>query len=453
MSLLKSTSSKKTAKVIAFTALVLFSVYSWMLPISTEFCKMHWFMKIAICGSILCGILFYVFALTLSIKNAKRDKKYYYDIVYASPIAILEIINVLSLFNYELWGYKSVIAGFALFLIMLIEFFACIRALFKKSFGQENVPVILLSLAAISCFFTMVSVSAGNIEHADFFAKACLGLVYLVGIAIYVHQYIYKPKNPDKIVSNIIGVVFWGAFITLTFPYYIQWCGLTSTNFETFVSVYAAVLGGAITLAGVAWTIKDANDKRKEDLQRIENDRIEEDRQKYRPIVHVYAGPFSGVKTDISVFSWLHDTDKISKTATETLTVASRIHSCYFGNTDFSNVYVWGIKINGHMTHFSSIRYIKKESYFYLDFSDKPLYTEKPIETISLILEDVLENLYELPLEHTLSSSFKWHVIQGNNPSFYIGKAKKEGKYEQNTDGEGVSAVHNQSGDRKKWLY
>ena len=219
------------------------------------------------------------------------------------------------------------------------------------------------------------------------------------------------------------------------------------------LTISSALIGGILTLLGVAWTIKDTNDKRKDDLQRIENNRIEEDRQKYRPIVHVYAGPFSGVKTDINVFSWLHDTDKISKTETETLTVASRIHSCYFGNTDFSNVYVWGIKINGHMTHFSSIRYIKKESYFCLDFSDKPLYTEKPLETISLILEDVLENLYELPLEHTLSSSLKWHIIQGNNPSFYIGKAKKEDKYEQDTDGEGISAVHNQSGDRKKWLY
>ena len=241
-----------------------------------------------------------------------------------------------------------------------------------------------------------------------------------------------------------------GIAITIYLIYLIP----SENELQNIVStIIAAVYGGLLTLVGVAWTIKDGNDKRKEDLRRIENEKAEEERLKYRPIVHVYAGPYSGLKTDINVFSWLNNTDKISKTSTENLSVANRIHSCYFGNTDFSNVYVWGIKINGHMTHFSSIRYIKKENYFYLDFADKPLYTEKPIETISLIFEDLLENLYELPLEHTFSDSFKWYIIQGNNPSFYIGKAKREDNYEQHIDGEGISTVHNQSTDKKKWLY
>ena len=44
------------------------------------------------------------------------------------------------------------------------------------------------------------------------------------------------------------------------------------------IPIVSAVYGGLITLVGVAWTIKDTNDKRKEDLIRIESERKEEER-------------------------------------------------------------------------------------------------------------------------------------------------------------------------------
>ena len=67
-----------------------------------------------------------------------------------------------------------------------------------------------------------------------------------------------------------------------------------------FVSVYAAVLGGGITLAGVAWTIKDANDKRQEDLKRIQDERKEEERKKYIPYIRVSHNEASTVSANIS---------------------------------------------------------------------------------------------------------------------------------------------------------
>lgn len=416
---------KKTIKGIVIAVIALLSVYSFMLPFSDGFHTALLRTKILGIGSTICGIVFFIIVIITTLKNAKKDKKYYYDILCASPLMLLEIVNIFMIFDCGFLGFKTIIVGISLISVLLIEIFISIRTLFHNSFGKENTPVVLLTLAIISCMFSLANLSTGNVEYAKTFAIICFGIAYLVAIALYTNRFIYKQKNPEKTISSIIGIVFWGAIITITFPFYINWCGFLGDSFNTFVDVYAAVLGGGITLAGVAWTIKDGNDKRKEDLDRVEMERKEDDRRKHRPIMHVYAGPYSGLKTDINVMKWLKNTEHISKEATEKLKVPNKIRSCYFGNTEFSNVYVWGIKLNGNITNFDSIRYIKKDSYFYLDFSDKPIYTEKTIETISLIIEDVLENLYELPLDFAYSKEFEWFTIVGNNPSFYIGKVDK----------------------------
>jgi len=262
----KSLKNKRIFKGILVAALALCSIYSCTLPISSEFCKMSWIMKAVTGGSILCGLAFYIIVIVLSVKYGRKNIKYYYDILYASPLLILETLNVLAIFDYEIWGHKSTLAGLSLVIIMFVELFASIRTIFKKSFGQENTPVTLLALTVISFVLAAVNEGAGNIEPANLCYKVCFGLAYLVAIALYTHQFIYKTKKSEKIISTIIGIIFWGAAITITFPYYVKWCGLSETAFETFVSVYAAVLGGGITLAGVAWTIKDANDDKKKDL-------------------------------------------------------------------------------------------------------------------------------------------------------------------------------------------
>ena len=131
----KSLKYKKILKLILFVVLIICSVYSGTLPITSEFCKMLWFKKLIIGVSILCGIASYVLIIYSSIKNSKADKKYLYDVLYASPIAILEIINILTVLNHDVWGYKSSFAGLALLLIMFVEIFASVRAIFKKSFG------------------------------------------------------------------------------------------------------------------------------------------------------------------------------------------------------------------------------------------------------------------------------------------------------------------------------
>lgn len=343
----KSLIDKKILKGILVAIIVVGSAYSWTLPITSEFFKMSWFMKLGIVASILCGIASYVLTIFLSIKNGKTDKKYLYDILYASPIAILEIINILTVLNYDIWGYKSSLAGLALLLIMFVEIFASVRAIFKKSFGNENVPVVLISLTVVSFILAAVNEGAGNIKPSNLCYKFCFGLAYLVAIALYTNKFIYKPKKQNRTISNIIGIVFWGAMITVSFPFYIQWCGLTGSNFEAFTAIYAALLGGGITLAGVAWTIKDGNDKRKADLERIENERREEERKKHIPYIKVTSNTITDYNSDAYIRNGLDLTDPSHRNKlNNNVFYSTQIYDFAIKNVSFANIIIKGVIID-----------------------------------------------------------------------------------------------------------
>lgn len=258
--------NKKILQTVVLAAIGMLSIYSWTLPISDNFCKLSLLQRALVVISTQCGIVFLVFMIIATIRSAKKDKKYLIDLFYISPIAVIEAIGVCMLFDHKMWGYQSAFAGLALIYILFVEAFASIRTLFNKTFGKENTPVILISFAIVSLFLAVVSETAGIAEPANICYKICLGIAYLIATALFTDKYLYRPKKDGHTVSHIIGIVSWGSLITITFPFYIQWCGLTGTDFDAFVTVYAAVLGGGITLAGVAWTIKDANDDKKKDL-------------------------------------------------------------------------------------------------------------------------------------------------------------------------------------------
>lgn len=368
---------------IGFLALVTY--YSFTLPFSNGFSEISLFKKLYLVGSIICGIAFLTFVIIISIKNGKKYKIFYYNIFYASPIAILEMINILMICDNNLWGYQSSALGLFFIYVLFIGFFASIRTLFKKSFGYENIPVVLISLVFISFILATVNEGVGNIEPANLCYKFCVGLAYLVAISLYVNKYIYKAKDSTKPVSNIIGIIFWGAIITITFPYYIQWCGLTGTSFETFVSVYAAVLGGGITLAGVAWTIKDAENKRKE-----------EERKKHIPyvqIAHNDQALISATIQKIHTIDILNSEDRKKITGREFCSLC-KLHFL-IKNISSNNIVLHGAFIDEFYYEFETGALVEKDSVCEINIGDeKGLSLVEEIKTIQLKISDVIENYY-----------------------------------------------------------
>ena len=244
--------------VIGFGLLVFLST----LPLIFNFGDAKWYAKILMLLGSLYALLF-LLILPATFTEATKSNKW---LLFFSPLFAFFILGIISYFNFELWGHKSLALGLVFTWTIFVGLYLSIKALFNKTLGSENTPIVLIAMAILTLFIAVVNEKTSNNLSADLYYKISVGIVYLIAIALYANRYIYKQKNEHKVISNIIGIIFWGAIITISFPFYIQWCGLTGDDFNTFVSVYAAVLGGGITLAGVAWTIKDANEDKKKDL-------------------------------------------------------------------------------------------------------------------------------------------------------------------------------------------
>ena len=375
--------------IVVFSLLVFLSA----VPLLFDFGVAKWYARILmIVGSYCACILF----LALMFSGSKKSNGW---LLYFSPLLIIYLIGIVAYFNFELWGQKSLILALTYTWTMFVGLFAGVKGLFNKTLGSENTPVTLIAVAILTLFMAVVSEVSANADSANLYYKISLGIVYLIAIALYANKYIYKRSSEQKIISNIIGVVSWGAFITITFPFYVQWCGLTDSAFETFVSVYAAVLGGGITLAGVAWTIKDTNEKRQQDLMRIENERKEEERKKHIPYVRVSFDnkPPSSVMVNANVTKGL-DLEREEDVARfkDNSYFSIDIKDFDIKNISNENILILGVLIGGKFYKFSTAEILEPNG------CCRVLTTNR-----QWIIVDALEDAFSLYIADTIGNAYK----------------------------------------------
>ena len=327
---------------------------------------------------------------------------------------------------YHLGQWWQIAIVCAMLLLSIAAIYKFIKDLIQNP--KDTLASLLMGVLLVLGFLCILASSLDALEM-DLRKKLLITGAFSVALPILalIIAYILGIFKPKKVMEYGSLVIFC-ILMLIGIAYIISFLNPETDGYATFVTLFASLLGGGLTLVGVAWTIKDGNDKRQKELERIESERKDEERKKYRPFVNVYVGNnVKGLKitSDIMATEWLQNTDKISNKPTADLVVANNIRGCWFGNTDFCSFYVWGIKIDGNMTNFNSIRYIKKEFYFPLNFTG-PIYTEKPIKKLSLILEDMLGGLYELKLDCSLNSIYQQIVISGNEPTIFIGEKKME---------------------------
>lgn len=239
----------------SFRFLLLFCL---MAPIVWDFSIIHWIWKIVmiICSLIGMSVLIFLFA---NLKYRKKRRELYNYI----PLSILFILSVFSYYDFEVYGIKTFILGLLIIYLAFVGIYNLLKLFFKKTFLYENFLIILSSFMLVSFWISWVNKNSDNMESSKIFLLIGIILLYLIAIYMIIYRYLYSDK-PIELGRKIIGVIFGSGLIIFTFPYFIQWCGITGENFNIFLSIYTAAIGGGLTLIGVAWTI----DKNNKDMKR-----------------------------------------------------------------------------------------------------------------------------------------------------------------------------------------
>ena len=383
-----------------YKLVILFSILAWTIPSIFNFSKANIAGKIFILLSFIVGFAVMMRGLFNFDKKENQSEKIKIILIDIELI-VLYVIGGLKMINFDLWGMQSVITGLNFILLMFFEVYYFVKSLVGKRLEKEQFFCVIIALMTTFLFVAIENEGVDNHQFAETCLKICAGMGYLISISIFVNAFLFKRSKKEKQLSNIILFVLFGGIILISFPFYIKWCGVICKNLEYFVAVYSAFIGGVITLLGVAWTIKDNNEKRKEDLQRVEEERKEEERKKHIPYISKIIDADVSSYVYVTKIKWLNleNQEDVAKIKNNSY-FATKFENFLVKNISNSNIIFEGIYIDDNYYSFDFKKLLEVNGVLCVQFnSDKWYDFADKVSGIALQVADILGNHYKVMCE------------------------------------------------------
>ncbi len=325
--------------------------------------------------------LFLLVFIFLSIKNTKvfEDplKERISNVGIFLVIPILPSVFVFNYYNIEnIW--KWVIFAYAFILIPYLFWSLFSYHLKQKEYSQNEKEKIIINMAKYIALFWLVDLLYMAIFNGWLIATFIFGILILILIVFNLSDaFLHGFSNLRFFMALelVIGSALSGYLIYIIPNEKIQ---------NIVLTIFAALVGGIFTLLGVAWTIKKADNDRHNDLLRIENERREEERKKYVPWINYYVADNNIFDTNI----YVENTNFGSE-------FKYSFNDFLLHNSDFSNFLLKALIIDDNVCTINPSWYIKKEATIRIRFENYVI-TNKRIENVSALLEDLLGNEYKV---------------------------------------------------------
>ena len=367
-----------------------------------------------------CSALLFCVAAFIMYKNdLKSDKKaieeYQKDkvvytvgrfgvLLYFVSMFCLVFLTRNDLVKVSLFG----IIGIAILGLLLFGVIITLLTQYKNNYlkmAKDTFRVLYVFFAVI--LFSVVMLSGimvhGNENYPEYVSQFFVGIsaipLLLGGIYLVCKMFLSNKmlnEKSDGLPISIILFIALGIITCILLRYVITDCKMQ----EIMTTIFASILGGSITLAGVAWTIKDGTAKRDEELKRVENERKEEERKKLTPYIMVTpatnkASGIAQIQQGDS-FDFAENADKMEDDAY----YVTYFRDLYVKNISASNVILKGLFLNDTYYPFlyqtllecNGICKILLEGYWKA--------TAQKISCIKLLLTDILENEYSVPCRY-----------------------------------------------------
>ena len=357
-----------------------------------------------------------IFVCQVIIRRQEKKVLPFSDILLYVGIFLTYCYLILRYFDRDIWGTLTTFYGLVGIFILVFGLYSIIKH-FDILFNRERLPMFILSIAMVLVFMGLTTKDEELNDHT-LYIKIGIGIFYAITVVSFLHLTIYGKEKEDKDKHKFMRMLMRLTIpvaVLLTIPYYVKWWGLSGKDYDTFLQVYAAVVGGGLTLVGVAWTIQKNKDEHNSELKRLEKERQEDEIKKYKPIFNLLAGATE-----------LHPIFIDELRESDTFSVTNEVGEEYyltdfaFSNTDFTSFYFKGIRINNEtLLCKDNDLFIEKLGEYGFFSQNKTFFYADKINDLYLILEDLLENQY--------SAKLKW-------------EQKEISKNKKSTDG--VSTVH-----------
>ena len=222
-------------------------------------------------------VLFIISAIAIIFKKPKTPSKYpIFD--FLGNLGLVPMVVIFSsafLINYYVTAYTWWWAIFVLVAIFLPIFVFGIRNFLKKEkeYTEDQIKTSLKVCWKYIGFYWLMDLFYMAIFNywtaGEQSQMLWLTLQFVFGglAMVYIFYNLTRAflSNTQKHWWGLLQDFLWGIAITVYLIFLIPDDALQNI----VLTITAAVYGGLLTLVGVAWTIKDTNEKRKEDLMRV----------------------------------------------------------------------------------------------------------------------------------------------------------------------------------------
>ncbi len=396
----KAKNKRKYLIICCFQILLFFILFAGSL-IVTVITYPNLFLKILfLCLYLICfaflGVL-YFYVRVKETKAGQKSKEFYKQniaLFWIGAIALylgflgftFSVYIITNFDSSQIWKSIASIFGALQLIGIFVEFIKLDRThTYNEIKGYMLLAIgacIIFIIAGMSLYLEkktnamiMIGVGAG--------ALLLIGIYWVFGLLLSINA--IKERTNVVAFSTILFIV-----IGISGGVFLRYIIIDTTLQEILTTIFAAVLGGAITLAGVAWTIKDGNDKRQKELARIENERKEEERKKYIP----YAVLFTDRCTNPNHTITISNVDFSTKGEL----YSYEIKTFVVKNTDMATFCIGGIYFNNQVTLCRAFSLINKEWAVKFIFNKKVVLPAE-LQDFGIYAQDLLGNEYKIPLD------------------------------------------------------
>ena len=378
-------------------------------------------------------ILFVASAITAVFKKPKKPSKYpIFDFLgYLGFIPIVVIFSSAFLINYYDTAYTWWWAVFILVFLYISVFTFGMRNFLKKEkeYTEEQLKSSLKICWKYVCFYWLMDLfymAIFNYWAADEHSQTIwLTLQFVFGglAMVYIFYNLTRAflSNTNKHWWGLLQDFLWGIAITVYLIFLIP-----DALLQTIVlSMTAAIYGGLLTLVGVAWTIKDANEKRKEDLLRVEVERKEEERKKNIPYIRlsfnrdlpplVATAPMENILN----FENLEELARLERNVFYQVSIKDFI----IKNLSNANIILNGVIAYEKYFAFSRREIIESDACCLVKTTENAMISVAyPEQSIYLVISDTLGNQYKIECHLTLEpGADRWRLVTKIDGEEYTG--------------------------------
>ena len=378
-------------------------------------------------------VLFVVSAVATVFKKPKTPSKYpIFD--FLGNLGLVPIVVIFSsafLINYYDTAYTWWWAAFVLAALFLPIFVFGVRSFLKKEkeYTEDQIKTSLKVCWKYVGFYWLLDlfyIAIFNYWTADEQSHTLwLTLQFVFGglAMVYIFYNLTRAflSNAQKHWWGLLQDFLWGIAITVYLIF------LTPDDaLQTIVlSITAAVYGGLLTLVGVAWTIKDTNEKRKEDLIRVETERKEEERKKNIPYIRLAFNkdlpPLVANATMVNILDF-ENSEELARLERNVFYQIS-IKDFIIKNLSNTNIILNGVIAYGKYFEFSRMEIVEPDACCLIKTTKNTMISVAyPEQSIHLVVSDTLGHQYKTECHLTLESGTdRWRIVTTIDGEEYTG--------------------------------